>query len=119
MEFDTAFPRNYPVPVAGEVGRAQCRDSGPLLFEQRGDVRVPLQERVLSAEVLGTLVTAFTLVLTALFSERDKVENSLRHSEGLLAKKSVALTRLHDASSQLWHKRNLREGLDQAVANGK
>jgi hypothetical protein len=62
-----------------------------------GDVGVPISERVLGAQVVGTMVTGFTLVLTGLFTQ-------LRHSEELHARKSAALTRLHDASSHLWRK---------------
>jgi len=55
-----------------------------------------------------TTVTLFTLVLIALFAQRKEAEKELRESEAQLAKKSAALTRLHEISSQLWHTRDLR-----------
>ena len=46
-----------------------------------GDVSVSAVERVLGAQLVATMLTAFTLVVTALFAERRKSEESLRESE--------------------------------------
>jgi len=46
-----------------------------------GDVSVPVVERVLGAQLVATMVTAFTLVVTALFAERRESEDGLRQSE--------------------------------------
>jgi PAS domain S-box-containing protein len=73
-----------------------------------GDASVSIAERVLGAQVVATMVTAFTLVLVGLFAQ-------LRHSEELHARKSAALARLHDAS-QLWRKRDLPHVLDEILA---
>ena len=66
-----------------------------------GDAAVPLMERVRGAQVAVTTVTLYTLILIALFAQRKEAERQL-------AKKSAALTRLHEISSQLWHTRDLR-----------
>jgi PAS domain S-box-containing protein len=73
-----------------------------------GDANVPISERVLGAQVVAIMVTAFTLVLAGLFTR-------LRHSEELHARKSAALARLHDASSHLWRKRDLRQVLNEVL----
>ena len=73
-----------------------------------GDAAVPLMEHVRGAQTAMTTVTLFTLVLIALFAQRKEAEKELRESEAQLAKKSAALTRLHEISSQLWHTRDLR-----------
>jgi PAS domain S-box-containing protein len=46
-----------------------------------GNVNVSTLERVLGAQLVATMVTAFTLVLTGLFAERTKSEEGLRESE--------------------------------------
>jgi PAS domain S-box-containing protein len=46
-----------------------------------GDVSASTLERVLGAQLVATMVTAFTLVLAALFAERKKSEDGLRESE--------------------------------------
>jgi PAS domain S-box-containing protein len=46
-----------------------------------GNVSVSTLERVLGAQLVATMVTAFTLVLTGLFAERTKSEEGLRESE--------------------------------------
>jgi PAS domain S-box-containing protein len=46
-----------------------------------GDVSASTLERVLGAQLVTIMVTAFTLVLTALFAERKKSEDELRESE--------------------------------------
>jgi PAS domain S-box-containing protein len=46
-----------------------------------GNVNVSTVERVLGAQLVATMVTAFTLVLTGLFAERTKSEQGLRESE--------------------------------------
>jgi PAS domain S-box-containing protein len=46
-----------------------------------GDLSVPVVERVLGAQLVATMVTAFSLVVTALFAERRKSEEGLRASE--------------------------------------
>jgi PAS domain S-box-containing protein len=74
-----------------------------------GDAAVPLEERVSGAQVVIVMVTLFTLVLVALFAQR-------RESEAQLAKKSAALARLHEISSRLWVKRDLRQALDEILA---
>ena len=42
-----------------------------------GDVSVSIFARVHGAQVVGTMVTAFTLILTALFAERERAELAL------------------------------------------
>jgi PAS domain S-box-containing protein len=74
-----------------------------------GDVQVPALERVGGAQVLITMVTLYTLVLAALFTQR-------RESEAQLAKKSAALARLHEISSRLWLTRDLRQAFDEILA---
>ena len=81
-----------------------------------GDTAVPLAERVSGAQVVIVMVTLYTLVLVALFAQRDEAEAGLRQSENRLSRKSVALTRLHEASSQLWRKHDLRMVLDEILA---
>jgi PAS domain S-box-containing protein len=46
-----------------------------------GDVSVSAVERVRGAQLVAAMVTAFTLVVTALFSERKESEEGLRESE--------------------------------------
>jgi PAS domain S-box-containing protein len=74
-----------------------------------GNADVPIVERVSGAQVVITMVTLYTLVLSALFAQR-------RESETQLAKKGAALTRLHEISSRLWVTRDLREALDEILA---
>jgi PAS domain S-box-containing protein len=74
-----------------------------------GDAAVPLVERVSGAQVVIVMVTLYTLVLGALFAQR-------RESEAQLAKKSAALTRLHEISSRLWVQRDLHQALDEILA---
>src|SRR5262245_966034 len=74
-----------------------------------GDATVPLSERVSGAQVVIVMVTLFTLTLAALFAQRKDTEERL-------AKKSVALTRLQEASSHLWRKRDLCMALDEILA---
>jgi len=81
-----------------------------------GDAAVPLMERVRGAQASATMVTFFTLVLIALFTQRKEAENQLRESQAQLAKKSSALARLHEISSRLWLKRDLRQALDEILA---
>jgi PAS domain S-box-containing protein len=73
-----------------------------------GEAGVPLTERVGGAQVVITMVTLYTLVLVALFTQR-------RVSEAQLAKKSAALAHLHEISSRLWLKRDLRQALDEVL----
>jgi PAS domain S-box-containing protein len=81
-----------------------------------GDAAVPILERVRGALATATTTTIFTLVLTALFTQRKDVEEKLRGSEGLLAKKSAALARLHEVSSRLWLRHDLHQALDEILA---
>jgi PAS domain S-box-containing protein len=74
-----------------------------------GDAAVPLAERVGAAQVIITMVTLYTLVLAALFTQR-------RESEAQSAKKSAALARLNEISSGLWFKRDLRQAFDEILA---
>src|SRR5262245_6283710 len=74
-----------------------------------GDAAVPVVERVSGAQVVIVMVTLYTLVLAALFAQR-------RESEAQLAKKSAALAHLHEISSRLWLKRDLRQALDEILA---
>ena len=46
-----------------------------------GDASVPTSDRVLGAQLVASILTAFTLVLTALFAERKESEDALRESE--------------------------------------
>jgi len=81
-----------------------------------GDVAVPVTERVRGAQAAVTTVTFYTLALVALFAQRKQAEQKLRESEGRLEKKSAALARLHEVSSRLWLRRNLRQALDEILA---
>ena len=73
-----------------------------------GDADVPVVERVNGAQVVITMVTLYTLVLVALFAQRSE-------SEAQLAKKSAALARLHEISSRLWLRRDLRQALEEIL----
>jgi PAS domain S-box-containing protein len=73
-----------------------------------GDASAPVTERVSGAQVVILMVTLYTLVLAALFAQR-------RESEAQLAKKSASLARLHEISSRLWRKRDLRQALDEIL----
>ena len=81
-----------------------------------GDVAVPVVERVKGAQAAVTTVTFFTLALVALFAQRKQAEEKLRESEERLEKKSAALARLHEVSSKLWRKRDLRQALREILA---
>jgi PAS domain S-box-containing protein len=81
-----------------------------------GDAAVPIIERVRGAQVATTMVTIYTLVLTALFAQRKEGEERLRDSEQRLAKKSAALARLHDIGSRLWLTRDIHQALDEILA---
>jgi PAS domain S-box-containing protein len=81
-----------------------------------GDAAVPIMERVKGAQAAVTTVTFFTLALVALFAQRKQAEERLRESEGQLEKKNAALVRLHEVSSRLWLKRDLRQALDEILA---
>src|SRR5262249_6523216 len=81
-----------------------------------GDGSVPIVDRVKGAQLAMTMVTVYTLVLTALFAQSKKAEEGLRESEGRLAKERAMLARLHDVSSRLWLKRDLRQALDEILA---
>jgi integral membrane sensor domain MASE1 len=81
-----------------------------------GDAAVPIMERVKGAQAAMTTVTFFTLALVALFAQRKQAEEKLRESEGRLEKKNAALVRLHEVSSRLWLKRDLRQALDEILA---
>src|SRR5215831_16520648 len=74
-----------------------------------GDAAVPIEERVSGAQVVIMMVTLFTLTLAALFAQRKDAEERL-------AKKSAALAHLHEISSRLWVKRDLRQALDEILA---
>jgi hypothetical protein len=73
-----------------------------------GDTAVPIGERVSGAQVVIVMVTLYTLVLAALFAQRSE-------SEAQLAKKSAALARLHEISTRLWLKHDLREAIDEIL----
>src|SRR5215831_14215972 len=49
-----------------------------------GDVTLPIAERVQGAQVVAIMVTAFTLVLSALFTERRRSEAELKQSNNRL-----------------------------------
>src|SRR5262249_34427853 len=49
-----------------------------------GDVTLPIAKRVQGAQVVATMVTAFTLVLSALFTERRRSEAELKQSNNRL-----------------------------------
>jgi PAS domain S-box-containing protein len=74
-----------------------------------GDAAVPIGERVSGAQVVIVMVTLYTLVLAALFAQRSE-------SEAQLAKKSAALARLHEISTRLWLKHDLRQAIDEILA---
>jgi PAS domain S-box-containing protein len=74
-----------------------------------GDAAVPIAERVKGAQVATTTVTLFTLVLAVLFAQRKQAEDRL-------AKERAMLARLHEVSSRLWRKRDLRHALDELLA---
>jgi PAS domain S-box-containing protein len=50
-----------------------------------GDAAFPILERVRGAQVATTMVTLYTLVLTALFAQRQRAEEGLQHREAELA----------------------------------
>ena len=81
-----------------------------------GDTALPFLERVKGAQIATVTVTVYTLVLIALFAQRNGAEEDLRESKGLLAKERAVLARLHEVSSQLWLKRDLRQALDEILA---
>src|SRR5262249_1179827 len=81
-----------------------------------GDGSVPIVDRVKVPQLAVTMVPIYTPVLTALFAQRKKAEEGLRESEGRLAKERAMLARLHDVSSRLWLKRDLRQALDEILA---
>jgi len=81
-----------------------------------GDAAVPLMERVRGAQTAVMTVTLYTLILIALFAQRKEAEKGLRDSEAQLEKKSAALARLHEISSQLWHTRDLRQALNEILS---
>jgi PAS domain S-box-containing protein len=81
-----------------------------------GDATVPIMERVKGAQAATAVVTVCTLVLIALFAQRKKAEEGLRESERRLARKSAALTRLHEVGSRLWRSRDLRQALEEILA---
>jgi len=81
-----------------------------------GDAVLPLLERVKGAQMATVTVIVYTLVLIALFAQRKEAEEVLRESKGLLAKERAMLARLHDVSSRLWLKRDLRQALDEILA---
>src|SRR5262249_13984827 len=70
---------------------------------------LPITERVHGVQLTVVMITVFTLVLVALFTER-------RESEAQLAKKSGALAHLNEVSSRLWFKRDLPQALDEILA---
>ncbi len=74
-----------------------------------GDAALPIGERVSGAQVVIVMVTLYTLVLAALFAQRSE-------SEAHLAKKSAALARLHEISTRLWLKHDLRQANDEILA---
>src|SRR6516164_3862307 len=49
-----------------------------------GDVTLPIAERIQGAQVVAIMVTAFTLVLSALFTERRRSEAELKQSNNRL-----------------------------------
>jgi PAS domain S-box-containing protein len=53
-------------------------------FGRFGDVAVLIAERVKGAQLATTMVTLYTLVLAALFAQRKKAEEELRHSKAEL-----------------------------------
>jgi PAS domain S-box-containing protein len=81
-----------------------------------GDAAVPITQRVAGAQLAMMTVTLFTLVLVVLFTQRKEAEAGLRESEGRLAKKNAALTRLHEVGSRLWRTRDLGRALDEILA---
>src|SRR5262249_37572326 len=69
---------------------------------------LPFIERVHGVQTTVVMITVFTLVLFALFTQR-------RESEAQLAKKGAGLLRLHDVSSRLWLKRYLGRAFDEIL----
>jgi PAS domain S-box-containing protein len=81
-----------------------------------GDGSVPIMERVKGAQLAMTMVTIYTLVLTALFAQRKEAEKELRESEGRLARERAMLTLLQETGSRLWLNRDLRQALSEILA---
>jgi PAS domain S-box-containing protein len=81
-----------------------------------GNPDLPIGERVNGAQVVITMVTLYTLVLVALFAQRTNAEEGLRDSERRLSNKNAALEGLHEISSRLWLRRDLRQALDEILA---
>jgi len=74
-----------------------------------GDAAVPIGERLSGAQLVIVISTLYTLLLAALFTQQ-------RESEAQLAKRSAALARLHETSTRLWLKHDLRQALDEILA---
>jgi PAS domain S-box-containing protein len=71
-----------------------------------GDVGVSIFARVHGAQVVGTMVTAFTLILTALFAERERAELALaeRNAQFNLARYAARVsTYAYDKTSRTMH----------------
>src|SRR5262245_38333979 len=76
--------------------------------------RLPVPERrAISASTLGA-VRAF--VQSTIIGGRKLVAANVRKSRRRQAKKIVALTRVHEATSQLWLNRDLNQALDNILA---
>ena len=73
-----------------------------------GDTAVPVMQRVAGAQLAIMTVTIFTLVLTVLFAQRKKAEESLE-------KERAMLVRLHEVGSRLWRTRDLHQALDEIL----
>jgi PAS domain S-box-containing protein len=81
-----------------------------------GDAAVPVAQRVAGAQLAMMTITLFTLVLAALFAQRKEAEESLRKSQGRLAKERAMLARLHAVGTRLWLKRDLSHALEDILA---
>ena len=81
-----------------------------------GDAAVPIVDRTRGAQAAAITGTVFTLVLAMLFERHKTLEEKLRESEKRQARRAVALSRLHEANSQLWLKRDLHQALDEILA---
>jgi PAS domain S-box-containing protein len=71
-----------------------------------GDVSVSIFARVHGAQVVGAMVTAFTLILTALFAERERAELALaeRNAQFNLARCAARVsTYAYDKTSRTMH----------------
>ena len=80
-----------------------------------GNAAAPIIEHITAAQMVAVFAIGCALVLSAFLSQRGKAED-LRERAGRQAKQILALTRVHEAASQLWLNRDLHQALDDTLA---